>query len=65
MAQTVKMIDIVVAGRMARMKVAVSQPAEGGALKRTGEVIADAMRKAAEAESNNQPRSKYRKNFNF
>lgn len=64
MARAAKMVDIVVAGRMAKMRVTVSEPAKVSVLKRTGDVIADAMSKAADAELNTQPRSKYRKVFN-
>jgi hypothetical protein len=61
MAKAAKMMDVVVAGRMAKMKVIVTEPAKDPALKSTGEVIVDAMRQAAEAEFRTQPRSSYRK----
>jgi len=61
MARTAKMTNVVVAGRMAQMRVVVTEPTRESALKRTGDVIADAMRLAGEAELNTHPRSKYRK----
>jgi hypothetical protein len=60
MAKAAKMMDVVVAGRMAKMKVIVTEPVRDSVFKSTGEVIADAMRQAAEAEFNTQPRSSYR-----
>jgi hypothetical protein len=60
MARSAKMVDVVVAGRMAKMRVVVSEPLKESGLKRAGEVVADAMRQAGDAELNTQPRSKYR-----
>ena len=60
MARTAKMMDVVVAGRMAKMKVVVTEPTRESVIRKTGNVIADAMRQAAEADFNTQPRSKYR-----
>ena len=60
MGSTVKMMDVMVAGRMAKMKVVVREPARESALMRTGEVIAEAMRLAGEAEFNVRSRSRYR-----
>jgi hypothetical protein len=61
MAKAVKMMDVVVAGRMAKMRVIVTEPTRESALKITGNVITEAIRQAADAEFNTQPRSKYRK----
>jgi len=61
MARTAKMMDVMVAGKMAKMKVIVTEPARESAFKRTGVILAEAMRLAGEAEFNTQPRSKYRK----
>jgi len=61
MAKAVKMMDVVVVGRMAKMRVLVTEPTRESALKKTGYVITEAMRQAADAEFNTQPRSKYRK----
>jgi len=60
MGRTVEMVDVTVAGRMAKMKVVVRQPARESAIKRTGEMIIEAMHLSNEAEFNTQPRSKYR-----
>jgi hypothetical protein len=60
MARAAKMVDVMVAGRMAKMQALVSVPARESALKMTGKVLAEAMRLAGEAEFNTQPRSKYR-----
>jgi len=60
MARAVKMMDVVVVGRMAEMKVGVTEPAKRSAISRTGDVLAEAMRLAGDAELNTQPRSKYR-----
>jgi len=60
MARAAKTTDVVVAERMAKMKILVSVPARESALKVTGRVLAEAMRLAGEAEFNTQPRSKYR-----
>ena len=60
MAKAVKMMDVVVVGRIAKMRVVVTEPTRESALKKTGDVITEAMRLAGEAEFNTQPRSKYR-----
>jgi len=60
MARAVKMMDVMVVGRMAKMRVVVTEPAKESALKKTGDAITEAMRQAAEADFNTQPRSKYR-----
>jgi hypothetical protein len=60
MARAAKMMDVEVAGRMAKMKVVVRQPATDSAMKRTVQVIVEAMHLTGEAEFNTQPRSKYR-----
>ena len=54
------MVDVVVAGRMAKVKIVVRQPTRESALILAGEVIAEAMHLSNEAEFNTQPRSKYR-----
>jgi len=64
MARAAKMIDVEAFGRMAKMRVVVSKPATESAMKRTGEVIAEAMRLAVEAEFNTQTRSRYRNALN-
>ncbi|UCF88880.1 MAG: hypothetical protein JSV70_01095 [bacterium] len=61
MAQTAKMIDVVVAGRMARMKVVVKESRGDSALRKLGTVLNEAMRLAGEAELSTRPRSDYRK----
>jgi len=60
MARAARMMDVVVAGRMAKMRVVVQEPKRDTTLKLTGDVIAKAMRQAADAEFNTQPWSKYR-----
>jgi len=60
MARAAKMVDVVVAGRMAKMKVVVTEPLKESGFKIAGEVVAEAMRQAGDAELNTQPRSKYR-----
>ena len=60
MARAAKMTDVVVAGRMAKMRVRVTEPARVTAFSRTAETVAEAMRLSCEAEFNTQPRSKYR-----
>jgi hypothetical protein len=64
MARTAKMVDVVVAGRMARMKVTVKEPVRESGLKKANDVVVNAMRQAAEAEFNIQPRSRYRNTMN-
>lgn len=64
MARTAKMVDVVVAGRMARMKVTVKEPVRESGLKKANDVVVNAMRQAAEAELNTQPRSRYRNTMN-
>ena len=60
MEKAAKMMDVVVAGRMAKMKVVVTHPARESALTRTVEVLAEAIRLAGDAEFNTHSRSKYR-----
>jgi hypothetical protein len=60
MPRAAKMMDVVVSGRMAKMKIVVRHPATESAMKRTGEMIAEAMRLTGEAEFNTQSRSMYR-----
>jgi hypothetical protein len=43
------------------MRVVVTEPAKESVLKIAGDVITEAMRQAADAEFNTQPRTKYRK----
>ena len=61
MERAAKMIDVVVAGRMATMRVRVTEPVRETALSRTAGTVAEAIRLSGEAEFNTQPRSKYRK----
>ena len=60
MGRTVKMTDVVVAGRMAKMRVKVVKPARENAYTRTVKTVGAAMHLAGEAELNTQPRSSYR-----
>jgi hypothetical protein len=60
MARTAKMMDVVVAGRMAKMRVRVTEPARNNAFSRTADTLTEAMRRSGEAELNTRPRSAYR-----
>lgn len=60
MARTAKMMDVVVAGRMAKMRVRVTEPARNSAFSRTADTVTEAMRRSGEAELNTRPRSAYR-----
>ena len=60
MARAAKMMDVVVAGRMAKMRVRVTSPARKTVLNTTADTFVEAMRLAGEAEFNTLPRSKYR-----
>ena len=61
MARAAKMMDVVIFGRMAKMKVVVSRPTSEATMMRT---ITEAMRLAGEAEFNTQSRSRYRNALN-
>lgn len=60
MERTAKMMDVMVAGRMAKMRVKVMEPTIESTVSRTAQTVTEAMRLAGEAELNTQPRSNYR-----
>lgn len=60
MANTVKMMNVVVAGRIARMRVVEEDAGRESALGVLGRTLADALRKAGEAELDTRPRRTYR-----
>jgi hypothetical protein len=64
MARAAKMMDVVVAGRMAKMKAVMRHPATESVMKRTSDMIAEAMRLTGEAEFSTQSRSRYRNALN-
>jgi len=64
MAKAVKMMDVEVVGRMAKMKIVVRNPVTDSAMNRTGRTIAEAMRLSGEAEFNTRSRSVYRSELN-
>jgi hypothetical protein len=60
MGRTAKMADVMVAGRMAKMRVRVTEPTRESFYARTVHTVSEAMHRAGEAELNTQPRSSYR-----
>lgn len=60
MGRTAKMVDVMVAGRMAKMRVRVTEPTRDSVYTRTIQTVSEAMHRAGEAELNTQPRCSYR-----
>ena len=60
MGRTAKMMDVMVAGRMAKMRVRVTEPARDSFYTRTVQTVSEAMERAGEAELNTHPRRSYR-----